>query len=338
MKGKDASKKQEKSLLVRIVSNPLTVIICDVCTIASAFLPGLDNNVVLKTVIILAIAIAFLATVFYIIFRWFSIKRIKINLQNDYMQKQFKIGELLHPFFHELRNSNNFLDTHDNVSEDTFKDKARILCNQIEKVFTKIWQTKNDVCVCIKLIDVNSISSSDYTKWKTYTFVRSSSTDTKRNLLDEEREPIANNTDFEVIVSNDTRFKGFNCFYSENLDKTKAEFPDRYSKVFINSHPDASYKSALVLPIRIPAKYSAPELKIDISKCAYHILGFLCIDSDETFDDEEHNFKYSIFMNSRHYGSAFADSLYHFFESYLLKQLKKAEESQKNSVKEKEDN
>ena len=79
MKGKDASKKQEKSLLVRIVSNPLTVIICDVCTIASAFLPGLDNNVVLKTVIILAIAIAFLATVFYIIFRWFSIKRIKIK-------------------------------------------------------------------------------------------------------------------------------------------------------------------------------------------------------------------------------------------------------------------
>lgn len=48
---------------------------------------------------------------------------------------------------------------------------------------------------------------------------------------------------------------------------------------------------------------------------------FLCIDSEETFDDEKNNYKYSQFMSSIKYACAISDSLYHFFESYLIKEI-----------------
>lgn len=53
----------------------------------------------------------------------------------------------------------------------------------------------------------------------------------------------------------------------------------------------------------------------------FMLLVFLCIDSEETFDDEKNNYKYSQFMSSIKYACAISDSLYHFFESYLIKEI-----------------
>lgn len=313
-----------KKRFYKVITHPATTAIVDLCTFGGFLVSVWVNNNFFKAVLFAIFSIVFLYSFIFILTRWLSIKRAKRNIQRSSLRNSEDISTQIHLFFHDLRDCNNYLDIHSNLSSELFRSKALNLCNRIEKFFNSVLQTNNSVNVCIKLLDTNSISDSDYRKWKTYTFVRSQSTDTNRSNHDKEYASITENTDFEMIVSDEPEFRSINYFISENLENTKREYNEKYekdNKHFKNSNPDASYKSTIVVPIRVSADLASPRLKIDSSKYSHHILGFLCIDSDETFDDVEKDFRFSIFMNSAKYACAFADSLYHFFESYLIHRI-----------------
>lgn len=320
-KNEKQTEKNWKERLSRWAANPIVVVVCDLCTIAGFILALVFQNNVIKIILFSLCTAIILYTVIFISIRWFSINRAKRNIQQNYHDRVRNMSKLTHIFFHELRDYNNYLKITETIKDSEFHDKAVNICNSIESFFTSVLETKSKTCVCIKLLDIDSISNHDYKTWKTYTFARSASTDTRRYNDDDKREPITENTDFEILVSNEKEFSQYNYFHSVNLEKTSKQFLQDHKRQFLNSHHNATYKSTIIVPIRILTKLASPQLGLNPKTTRYHILGFLCIDSEETFDEDGHNYRYNTFMNSIQFACAFADSLYHFFESYLLKRL-----------------
>lgn len=142
---------------------------------------------------------------------------------------------------------------------------------------------------------------------------------TKRSRLSYDntyRKPdlLADNTDFEVIVSDDAKFQDFNRFSCGDLDSYPDEFRKKYLHEFKNSHDNPPYKSTIVIPIRIASEYLLPIFEnTRTDKLSYHALGFLCIDSEEKFISSQQDFKYNRFKNCEELACSFADSLYNFF-------------------------
>ena len=211
-----------------------------------------------------------------------------------------------------------------NPSIVTFRDKAALLCNRIEQIFTAALSTTEPVSVCIKFIKTDSILDADIMDAEVYTFARSSSTQSSRLLLDMKNNPpdkIIENSDFEMIVSDERLFRNIEFFACENLDAYPDAYMKEYKKAFTNSHQNPPYKSTIVVPIRTNIENVSERLKHQSkSTNCYHIVGFLCIDSEEIFvASEDHRF--TRFKNTVELAQSIADSLYPFLEEYLIKSL-----------------
>ena len=255
------------------------------------------------------------------VYRTFGLRRAKRNIQAISLAKNKEIFERIHAFYHYLRDYISMIDKYNNREQ--FFDKATLLCNIIKEIFSKVLETEA-VSVCIKCIKTESILNKDIEEWEVYTFACSTSTNQNRlnyNRADK-HDKIIENTDLEIIVSDDSQFKDFNCFYSEDLDTYRIEFYNKYNKEFRNSNPP--YKSEIISPIRIKFDNVSKVLQQNVEKKNYfHVIAFLCIDSEEKFIDSKNDFRFSTFNNSVYLANALGDSLYHFFESYLTKDIMK---------------
>lgn len=253
----------------------------------------------------------------YLLYRVFAVRRAKKNIIKTQLAIQKETGEFIHRFFHDLRDCNSFLDKNTNVDESQFKDKAKLLCNQIEKIFSRLLDAK--ISVCIKTIKTDTILNNSIDDWEVITFVRSISTADERYKYDRKPDKIVDNTDFEIILRDVGKYKQQDYFVAENIDKFRKDFESNARAIFLNSHEEVPYKSAIVVPIRIKVSDMHPNLKkLCDNGEFFHVVGFLCIDSEETFDDKRNNLKYIQFVSSIKYACAISDSLYHFFESYLI--------------------
>lgn len=308
-----------------VANNGWYMLFCNTCSIVGLILTFTIDNIVCRIIfgsITCMLACALLAYFFY---RVFAIKRAKLNLEASYVGKNKKVFEYIQAYQHDLLDFSCFVTNQSNISAHTFKDKAALLCNRIEQILTSALGTKDRVSVCVKCFKTETILNNDVKNWEIYTFARSASTQATRLDYDrKDREPdkIADNTDFEVIVSDDARFKSFNYFYCGDLDTYPEIFRQKYTKEFKNSHSNPPYKSTIIVPIRMISDNISPILQKQV--CAskyYHVIGFLCIDSEEKFIKAEGDYRYSTFKNSVSMVRAIGDSLYPFFENYLTKEL-----------------
>lgn len=165
-----------------------------------------------------------------------------------------------------------------------------------------------DISACIKYID--SIGKVDRERATIKTFVRSSSTDSKRNENDNNRlEPIyiKDNTDFYSILSpNSTNKKSY--FYQRNLvqyAKDAEKNGDSYNNSTKNW--ERYYKSTIVVPISIANK----RLFFNSRNDCYDVIGFLCIDSLSTDAFLEKDERYNIDV-----AQAFAAEMYVILNQY----------------------
>lgn len=168
--------------------------------------------------------------------------------------------------------------------------------------------TYQDVSACIKYID--SIGEVDREKATIKTFVRSSTTDSKRNEYDNNNtKPIyvKDNTDFYSILSpNSTNRKSY--FYQRNLVQY-SEFLEKNGDRYNNSTPDWAkyYKATIVVPISIANK----RLFFNSKTYCYNVLGFLCIDSLSTDAFLEKDERYNVDI-----ANAFAAEIYVILNQY----------------------
>lgn len=313
-------KNLQKLLIEKITNNAWLVLFFNICSLFGLILSCVFGNqwCILVFSILLAVLICIISS--YLIYRVFAVRRAKRNIEKTHLAIRKETGELFHSFFHDLRDCNSFLDKNKDVEERVFKYKASLLCNQIEKIFNRLLDIKT--AVCIKIIKTDTILNKSIDEWEVKTFVRSSSTSDERYKYDRKSDKIIDNTDFEIILRDIGDFKQQDYFFAENIDRFREVFETKSGEKFRNSHEDFPYKSAIVVPIRIKVSDMHPDLKkICNDDDFFHVVGFLCIDSEETFDDEKNNYKYSQFMSSLKYACAISDSLYHFFESYLIKEI-----------------
>lgn len=319
------SNKREKNSFYKFVNNPWVIFSFNMCSAVGLIVSCTSENPICITIFGTLTFIFILIVVFYLIYRAVNLKKTKANIEATHIAKNKLQYEKMHSFQHDLRNYTNYLDKNNNISFDNFRDKARVLCDIMEPIFSSVLQTQEKVSVCLKYIETDTFMNKDYKNWEICTLARSQSTQRVRLAYDDKNRKadlIADNTDFEVIVSCDSKFQNFNRFACGDLDSYASEFQHDYMQEFKNSHENPPYKSTIVIPIRIASEYLATILEnANMENQFYHVLGFLCIDSEEKFLQNTNDYRYNRFKNCEELACSFADSLYDFFESYFMQEI-----------------
>lgn len=174
--------------------------------------------------------------------------------------------------------------------------------------------TNKEISACIKLISfVDAEETINVDNAKLVTFCRSNNSDTERDQYEQGKEILLkDNTDFYEIVSQDNDKE---YFYQRDLEKYDEQLK-KVGKHYENSNKtwQKYYAGTIVVPIRIEFSRLYYLKKND----AYHILGFLCIDSisKDAFSEQQEKYNVDVVRS-------FADIIYILLSQYrhYLKKL-----------------
>ena len=193
----------------------------------------------------------------------------------------------------------------------------------VETLYFLLSRKRCSFAVCIKEIITSEIYDGDPSKWSTLTIARACDNLDEREILDNTSQKVIENTSFyETITLKDVELTPWT---SRNLEKTKAKYKEA-KKDYVNPDPRCLdfYKSTIVVPIKQKNDLVSQVIKElgETNSCGQvHYLGFLCIDSLETFNDKDKNFEVLVI-----FATVFAQLLYPFFEEYLVDKIQKVEE------------
>lgn len=220
-----------------------------------------------------------------------------------------------HHILHSIRDIEFNIKTSQLLNMEYFESFNINLCNKIESMLTTLFN--KPTCACIKTINIDDLYNTDYNQWKISTFVRGDNAQKSKESIENRTRNDGNpilineNSDFKIIV------KGYVDFYTcPNMDNIREKFLQSYNVEYCNSRKDFQnyYNSTIVVPIRIQTKYLKNREK---SNCgSIHLLGFLCIDTFETFNDSQ---ELLLFKIGTEYTKALADSMYSCFDTYFAK-------------------
>lgn len=255
-----------------------------------------------------------IAVTIFVIKRYFSLSKIKRNIHLSYVNKLTQLSEKNRHIFNYLKNDISYIQNK-KIDSDVFENIIKKCCTAINEYFD--CYLGNKTCVCIKTIKTENILNEDIKTWEIRTLARSESTLQLRSDTDSHSSKVTENTDFELIIS-----EGEDCFSTPNLPDTIEKFSKK-GKTYKNSRSNFLdyYKSTIVVPIRIDTVKISSVLKDQVSedyleKRKYHVLGFLCVDSMFTFDND-----IDTFVSATEQAKAFADIMYHLLETFLVSQI-----------------
>ncbi|MBR4890871.1 MAG: hypothetical protein IKU15_06250 [Clostridia bacterium] len=268
-----------------------------------------STDIILQIIFYIFLGVFLIVTAAIVISKFLSIKTVK----KVFLENQISLFSTMHKVFHSIRDYANKILKRKSLSESDLCEVSNSICNNIESFYRKLFN-RSDVGVCIKLLDVETISNTDFENWQLKTLSRSSSHSQERCDGDTKFTTIEDNTDFYMILSP----KYDNSYFAEKnmigiCDRFRKENNVEYRNSrtgFINY-----YKSTIVVPIRIRSEFVSEKIKID-NDSTHHILGFLCIDSMHTFDEDE-----LIFNSGVEVAKSIGDSLYHLYENYLVRMI-----------------
>lgn len=287
-----------------------------------------DTSSTFKIIYLIFVYVFIAYVILKVINKFFSIKAAQKEIYESYNDREIMCYNMMHQIYHQLRNYKNQILYRDiqSLDEDYLGKICESLCNQIAQYFKTFFSA--DFCVCIKLIDTDTIDNTDFGNWRLKTIARDSNSPVERAALDATECYIKNKSDYYVIVS--PKYAD-NFFASKNLTNIEKEFLLKYKIEFKTNRKDylKFYKSSMVLPIRIETKYVSKHLNMDHNS-THHILGFLCIDSKKTFDSDKDSFLFDAGIEA---AKSYADSLYHLFENYLIKMIEKKENKEEKKEK-----
>lgn len=308
----------------KIVNNGWFILAGNFASFIGLIVSVIGKNIICQIIFTTISSLLGCSIAFYMFYRVFNLKRARRNIYKFNLAINQNTYKWLHSFYKDLQEYYSTLRRKDSVSKEWIHDKAVLLCNRTQQVFTAALATNSDVSVCIKFFETELLDS-NLLYSKVYTFARSTSTQPERlnydlNPLGVDR--IIDNSDFKMIVSDKPPFQDIDHFACEDLDSYPTEYAQKYKEAFKNSHFNPPYKSAIVIPIRtkIDNVSKALDKQPLIKNNNYHIIGFLCIDSEEKFNASE-DFRLTRFRNCVELAFAIGESLYPFFEEYLTKYL-----------------
>ncbi len=262
---------------------------------------------------------------FYIKQTFISQKEWECYYKNQVKEYKKDFNESLKVLFREVHDFHHYMrnelckPTSKKIEEVYFVNICRNLCNEIKQIYNSLWGKNNSVSVCIKQIITNQSIDKDWRNWEVETIARSAGTDSNRSKNDEnKRLLIADNSDFFIILSPDKKYGDISLFASQNLTTIEQDFLNYYDMKYLNSTKNFIdfYKSTIVVPIRTSKRYLNSKLqKYIVGDDAYHLVGFLCIDTKEILSDDK-KFEAGIEL-----AKALADSMYKLFENKIIHSL-----------------
>lgn len=311
----------KKVSFAKIISNPFVILGSYIVSALSLVISLCVGNKIVTYIVSGCLGAYIIAITIYIIKVYFSINRYKRNLKEKYDIEAKKTTDDLINYtatvLDDIKNS-----TFCSLSKDRKDIKRDLdsLCAQLVKLF-KLFLGKN--AVCIKIICTDSLVNIDYDKWSTQTIARDCEEDlVERREHDDVTQRLDENTSFYEIIK-----KAENCWASANLVKTK----HKYEKGKMSyKNPDRNYlryyKSTIVVPIYSQSNYMANEIREYIQNSAtgvaIHVLGFLCIDSKNVFDNKNSQ---HIFETATKIAKIIGRTLYPVFENILIHEIRKAQ-------------
>lgn len=297
---------------ITVISGIATVI----STIISLLLAVSSNNAetpspILPYYIISIICIGLFCIVLYLRMRKYqkiSVERLSTSQQ--YHKLAHDTRDLYYETLHAYRLQQLSIETLSNLYVSKLTCILNLLCDILKKHTTK------DICACIKLIQYNdSQDTLDMGTAKLETFCRSGNSSTNRGEYEKTLEiKLSDNTDYLEIIDGTSEK---NYFYQSSLsayDKLLQEQGRSYKNTNINWK--RYYEGVIIVPIRIETK-KLYHIKRDNS---YHIIGFLCVDSEskDAFPTKHETYYAEIVK-------AFGDVIYILLSQYkyYLNKLKK---------------
>lgn len=173
-----------------------------------------------------------------------------------------------------------------NIDIEFFKSIIRNICSTIRKIVEQI--TKEKFSVCIKSFSLNDLMETKHSEMSTVTLARDSCDYVNRSYNDDQKQKIMNNTSFKELLE-----KGDLLWACPDLTKIDPQ----YISGATYQNPDKEYRkyynSTIVVPIRMRIENVSKTIinyayPIDAK---YHYLGFLCVDSKKTFQQDQKSFK-----------------------------------------------
>lgn len=299
--------------LAKIVNNPFVVLLTYLLSIVSFFNISIDN-LLICLIFRSFIALYLILLTFFICRRYFSIKRFKNNLVAKINSDSAEINKLLLQFTKTVIESSLKVRKKKNIDYDHFKSIVKNICSLIQKIICKI--SGQEFSVCIKIFSLNELLETDYANMSTVTIARESKDFIERSAHDHQKQSIATNTSFKSLLATGDLL--WSCPDLTKLDPEKIkgssyQNPDNNYRNF--------YKSTTVTPIRTKIENVDRNI-IDYSnncdRVEYHYLGFLCIDSCQTFKEDEAFFEqlFPILI-------LMGDALYPLLENYLINKIER---------------
>lgn len=290
-------------------------VIGSIASIVSLF----SDNIVFKSIGIAFVLIYIVVISVFVAKRYFSIKKITARIETEFNNRIQNLSEINRGFFDTLKNE--IADVHNCSSIDigTFEKVIVTCCTSLNNYFDHYLGNKNSVC--IKRIKTETILDEDVHEWDIVTFGRSLSTKRHRGIKDYKSCKVKENTDFELILTGAEDY-----FASPDLNVTVQKYKDN-NLIFRNSRKNflEHYQSTIVVPIRISMEKIDASLKQHMNysdeQHVFHVLGFLCIDSMQTYEENSIPFASAVEQ-----AIAFADAIYPLLEAYLVAQLPSQEE------------
>lgn len=287
--------------LISILSGMVTII-TSILGIITIKITGDDLNS--------AAIVMYISTMSLSIILFFRVKKYRQIAQ----KRMAVISEKIHKFSHASRDiyfdilHNHKLGTlTENELHTTYKNYIGDVLDNMCEVMNSF--TEKKVCACVKLFTYTDREEViDENNSKLITFCRSKNSDTNRDNYEKRNSKdiyLKDNTDFRYILDGSIE-KDY--FYQGNLvefnNKLK-ETGKRYRNTNINW--EQYYRGTIVVPIRIECKH----LYNQNQDSAFHIMGFLCVDSMDTdaFREEQENYNVDMIK-------AYADMIYIFLDQY----------------------
>lgn len=238
------------------------------------------------------IIFAFLASLFFNVIL-FTRNRKFMSLEHLRMKQ---VTKNMHNLLHNVRDV--YFDIMHSHKKNTLNEHwlAKTYKAELSKILDNLCSvmsayTSQDVSACIKLITYSDPNDTiDLENATLVTFSRSTNSDHGRNDYESTKKPILlrENTDFFEVVSKDFE-KTY--FYQSNLVAYDEQL-QRNGEHYRNSNPNWKqfYRGTIVVPIRIQFDKLYHLKKDD----AYHIIGFLCVDSMSTDAFSKQHEKYNV--------------------------------------------
>lgn len=260
--------------LISIISG-LATIATSILAFVQLFLSDSSKNIV--TILLF---LALIASVFFNVYLFFKVRKY---VQAETIQIR-EITRNMHHLLHRVRNV--FFEVMHDHKKGTLNEAnlSKFCKSELEKIMNNLCSTmgvytSQKIFACIKLITYgDSEEKIDEHNATLVTFCRSEDSKHERSNYEENNKPIllCENSDFFEVVSKDFE-KTY--FYQGDLiayDREKRKNGERYK----NSNPnwEKFYRGTIVVPIRIKHNKLYHIKPSD----AYHIIGFLCVDSEST--------------------------------------------------------